>query len=69
MLKKGQTGKLMKDQPKLEFAKVTPPICHGSRDAQYNSQQGRKIPTHGRKDKVINLQFIHDSKKLLDSGA
>ena len=31
--------------------------------------QGRKIPTHGRKDEVAHFGFTHDCTKLLKSGA
>ena len=59
----------MKDQPKVEFAKNTLPIGCGFRDAQYNLQQGREIPTYGRKDEIINLWFTHDGSQFLNGGA
>ena len=31
--------------------------------------QGRKITTHGRKDKLVHWRFTHDRTKLLKSGA
>ena len=44
-------------------------LVYGFRDTRHNSQQGRKIPTYVRKDKIINLWFTHDANKFLDSRA
>ena len=66
---KGRTGEVLKNQPKVEHAKETPPICYGKRDAQYNLQQGGEVPTHGREDKIVNLRFTHDGAKFFDSEA
>ena len=68
-LGKGLIEKILKDQPKVELVKNTPPICRGSRDTQHNSQKRRKIPTHGREDEISNLRFTHDSAKFFNNGA
>ena len=57
------------NQAKVKFAKDAPPICHSKKDTEQNLQQWGEIPTHGREDEIVNLQFIHDGTKFFDSGA
>ena len=67
--RKGQVGKALKNQTKVELTVDTPPICRSRRDAQDNLQQGWEILAYGREDEIVNLRFTHDSAKFFDSRA
>ena len=45
-MRKLELEKYLKNQPKVEFAEDTPPICRSRRDIQCNLQQKGKILTH-----------------------
>ena len=53
----------------IQLAKNASLLCLFKRNTQQNLNQGRKITTHGRKDKVVHRRFTHDYTKLLKSGA
>ena len=53
----------------VQLAKNTPMLCRVKRNTQQSLNQGRKIPTHGRKDKSVNFKFTYDCAKLFKSGA
>ena len=65
----GQVEKVCENQAKVEFAKDAPPICCSQRDTQPYLQHEGEIPTHGRENEIVNLQFTHDGTKFFDSGA
>ena len=58
-----------KDETNIQLAKNAPLLCFFKRNTQQSLNQGRKITTHGRKDKVVHQRFTYDCPKLLKSGA
>ena len=58
-----------KDETNIQLAKNAPLLCFFKRNTQQSLNQGRKITTHGRKDKVVHQRFTYDCTKLLKNGA
>lgn len=60
---------ICKDETNVQLAKNTPFLGFLKRNTQQSLNQGGKITTHGRKDKVVHRRFTYDCTIFLKSGA